>query len=42
LRVPSVLVPGNNYLLNPLHPDTGNILIAEVLHWPLAGNSVES
>ncbi len=42
LRIPSVLVPGNNYLLNPLHPDAGNILIAEVLHWPLAGNSIES
>lgn len=43
LRVPSVLVPGHNYLLNPLHPDARNIAIVEVLHWPfdarLAGGS---
>jgi RES domain-containing protein len=34
MRVPSVLVPGNNYLLNPLHPDARNIAIVEILHWP--------
>jgi len=34
LRVPSVLVPGHNYLLNPLHPDARKITIAEVLNWP--------
>ncbi len=43
LRVPSVLVPGQNYLLNPLHPDARNIAIVEILHWPfdprLAGGS---
>lgn len=34
LRVPSALVPGNNYLLNPLHPDARKITLAEVINWP--------
>jgi hypothetical protein len=25
LRVPSVIVPGRNYLLNPLHPEASQI-----------------
>jgi RES domain-containing protein len=44
LRVPSVLVPGHNTLLNPLHPDAHQIAIAETLNWPfdarLAGSAV--
>lgn len=34
MRVPSVLVPGHNYLLNPLHPDARDFVIAEILNWP--------
>ncbi|OYY92865.1 MAG: hypothetical protein B7Y41_13985 [Hydrogenophilales bacterium 28-61-23] len=34
LRVPSVLVPGNNFLLNPLHPDAVKIQISGILNWP--------
>lgn len=34
LRVPSVLVPGQNYLLNPQHPDARDFVITEILNWP--------
>jgi RES domain-containing protein len=30
LRVPSVIVPGSNYLLNPLHPEASQILTPKV------------
>jgi RES domain-containing protein len=29
LRIPSVIVPASNYLLNPLHPDAGRVAIVE-------------
>jgi hypothetical protein len=32
LRVPSVLITGNNYLLNPMHPDAVNFHINERLN----------
>jgi len=33
-RVPSVLVPGQNTQLNPLHPVARDLVVAEILHWP--------
>lgn len=35
LQVPSVLVPGHNYLLNPHHPDASLIKIVQVQSHPL-------
>jgi RES domain-containing protein len=35
LQVPSVIVPnGTNFLLNPAHPDAGEVEIAEVVNAP--------
>lgn len=35
IRVPSAILPNtSNFLLNPLHPEAGNIRIAEALHTP--------
>lgn len=34
LRVPSVVVPGNNYLLNPLHPDSTAMKVVSNESWP--------
>ena len=35
LCVPSAVVPGFNYVLNPLHPLAPDLVISDVLRWPL-------
>lgn len=34
LRVPSAIGQGQNYLLNPTHPDAARVVVAEVLRAP--------